>query len=168
MASGNLGLISFPRDPGRVSLEQIERDRPGLIEALRTHPGVGFVLVRSESDGAVVLGGAGRHRLSDGHVDGVDPLAPFGPGAAAHVARTDGFSNCPDLVLNSTWWPETREVAAFEELVGSHGGMGGSQSFPFVLHPADLAYPAEGVIGAGTLHQVLRSWLVQLGHEEYR
>ena len=33
------------------------------------------------------------------------------------------------------------EVAAFEELVGSHGGMGGEQSHPFVLSPSDWAMP---------------------------
>ena len=60
MASGNLGLISFPREPGRVTLEQIEARRPGLLDALRAHPGIGFVLVRSERDGAVVLGPRGR------------------------------------------------------------------------------------------------------------
>src|SRR3954464_11626287 len=31
MASGNLGLITFPRLAGRATLEQIERERPGLV-----------------------------------------------------------------------------------------------------------------------------------------
>ena len=51
MASGNLGLITFPRIPRRATLERIEQHRPGLIETLRTHPGIGFVLVRSTSTG---------------------------------------------------------------------------------------------------------------------
>ena len=46
-----------------------------------------------------------------------------------------GFAHCPDIVLNSTYWAETDEVAAFEELVGSHGGMGGEQSHPLALFP---------------------------------
>jgi hypothetical protein len=70
-------------------------------------------------------------------------------------------------MINSTYWPESAEVAAFEELVGSHGGLGGPQSFPFVLHPADLAWPAEGIVGAQSVHHVLRRWLVALGHVEY-
>ena len=86
--------------------------------------------------------------LDEDRVEGEDPLAPFGPNAADHVRRTDGFPHCADLVVNSTYWPEFGEVAAFEELVGSHGGMGGTQSFPFVLHPADLAWPEEEVVGA--------------------
>ena len=60
MASGNLGLISFPREPGRLTLERIEELYPALIPALREHPGIGFLLVRSERDGAVVLGSSGR------------------------------------------------------------------------------------------------------------
>ena len=58
MASGNLGLISFPREPGRVTLEQIAERRPGLLDALRSHPGIAFLLVRSEHLGPVVLGPA--------------------------------------------------------------------------------------------------------------
>ncbi len=46
--------------------------------------------------------------------------------------------------------------------------MGGTQSFPFVLHPAELTLPTEELIGAEAVHRELRRWLVELGHEEYR
>jgi hypothetical protein len=165
MASGNLGLITFPRLPGRVTLEQMP---PGLVDALRTHPGIAFLLVRSQIHGALVLGPRGQRRLSDDTVEGEDPLAPFGPYAADHVRRTDGFRHCPDLVVNSTYWPDLGEVAAFEELVGSHGGLGGTQSHPFVLHPPDLPWPEEPVIGARHVHRVFRGWLSALGQDAYR
>jgi uncharacterized membrane protein YvlD (DUF360 family) len=170
MASGNLGLISFPREPGRVTLEQIEARRPGLLDALRTHPGIGFALVRSERDGAVVLGANGRVLLdAEGgpRVDGEDPLAPFGPRAAEHVKRTDAFRACPDVVVNSTYWEGVDEVAAFEELVGSHGGLGGGQAHPFVLHPVELPWPAEEVVGAETIHRLLCGWLARVGQDGY-
>ena len=96
------------------------------------------MLVRSEHLGSVVLGPAGQRLLRDDTVEGVDPLAPFGPYAADHVRRTDAFEHCPDIVVNGHYWDELEEVAAFEELVGSHGGMGGGQSHPFVMHPPDL------------------------------
>jgi len=172
MASGNLGLISFPREPGRVTLEQVEARRPGLLDALRAHPGVGFVLVRSERDGAVVLGPRGRVLLDVGAegrptVEGEDPLAPFGPRAAEHVKRTDAFPACPDVVVNSAYWDDVDEVAAFEELVGSHGGLGGGQAHPFVLHPAALPWPREEVVGAEAVHRLLCGWLAGLGQEGY-
>jgi uncharacterized membrane protein YvlD (DUF360 family) len=167
MASGCLGLISFPRESGRVSLERIDRLHPELIGALRAHPGIGFLLVRSEEHGALVLGAGGVNYLDEGRIEGDDPLAPFGAHAARHVRRTDGFAHCPDIVVNSTYWQESDEVAAFEELVGSHGGLGGTQSHPFLLHPFELALPPEELIGAELVHRHLRRWLVELGHEEY-
>jgi uncharacterized membrane protein YvlD (DUF360 family) len=167
MASGCLGLITFPREPGRVSLERIEALYPALIPALRDHPGIGFILVRSERDGALAIGAAGTHHLADDRVEGEDPLAPFGPNAADHLRRTDGFAHCADLMINSTYWTDFGEVAAFEELVGSHGGMGGTQSFPFVLHPSELEWPAEQVVGAERVHRVFRGWLAGLGQSAY-
>jgi uncharacterized membrane protein YvlD (DUF360 family) len=167
MASGCLGLVSFPRQPGRVSLEWLESRHPQLIPALRNHPGIGFVLVRSELHGAVVLGRSGAHFIEQDRIEGEDPLAPFGSNAARHVLRTHGFPHCPDVVVNSTYWADSDEVAAFEELVGSHGGLGGSQCFPFVLFPAEFSWPAEEVVGSEVVHRWLRSWLSQLGQTEY-
>jgi len=167
MASGCLGLISFPREPGRVSLERIEALYPGLLPTLRDHPGVGFVLVRSERHGALTIGAEGTRFLDSNRVEGEDPLVPFGPNAADHVRRTDGFEHCADLMVNSAYWPEFGEVAAFEELVGSHGGLGGTQSHPFVLHPAELQWPDEEVIGAERVHRIFRGWLAGLGQSAY-
>jgi len=162
MASGCLGLITFPREPGRVSLERIEELYPDLIPGLRNHPGIGFLLVRSDADGAVALGPSGVNYLDRDWTEGEDPLAPFGPEAPAHVKRTDSFPNCADIMINSTYWDDLDEVAAFEELVGSHGGLGGTQSFPFVLHPTDFVWPREQVVGAEGVHHVLKDWQAQL------
>ena len=167
MASGCLGLISFPREPGRMTAERLAERYPQVLPTLRAHPGIGFVLVRSEQHGALVLGARGAHYLDEGRVEGEDPLAPFGPNAARHVKRTDGFPHCADLMVNSTYWHDLDEVAAFEELVGSHGGLGGTQAYPFLLHPVELALPDGALVGAEAVHRELRRWLVQLGHPEY-
>jgi uncharacterized membrane protein YvlD (DUF360 family) len=76
LASGNLGLVSFTRLDGRATLEQIDALHPRLLLGLATHPGIGFVMVRSETLGAVVIGGGGIRYLSDDRVEGEDPLAP--------------------------------------------------------------------------------------------
>ncbi len=168
MASGCLGLIFFPREPGRVTLERLDELYPQLVPALRSHPGIGFLLVRSDRHGAVALGARGTAYLDEQRVEGEDPLASFGANAATHLKRTDGFPNCGDIMLNSPYWSELDEVAAFEGLVGSHGGLGGAQTQPFVLVPSDWTLPDEPVVGAGQLHTWLRRWLVETGHEAYR
>jgi len=158
MASGCLGLVSFPRQAGRLTFEQIDQLHPELIRGLVQHPGIGFLLVRSSRDGALAIGAQGTNFLDRQRVDGKDPLEPFGPNTAEHVRRTDGFPHCPDLILNSTYWDDLDEVAAFEELVGSHGGLGGAQSYPFVLHPVDLEWPDEPVIGAESIYHIFKGW----------
>src|SRR4051812_1043067 len=167
MASGCLGLISFPRQPGRATLEWIQERYPQLIPTLRDHQGIGFLLVRSAERGALAIGRDGTHELDSGRVEGSDPLAPFGPNAAAHVKRTDGFAHCADIMLNSTYWTETDEVAAFEELVGSHGGLGGTQCHPFAAVPDGLRLPDGPIVGAVAMHHAMRGWLAQLGHTAY-
>jgi uncharacterized membrane protein YvlD (DUF360 family) len=159
LASGNLGLLSFPAIGGRATRQELERRYPGLIEGLRTHDGVGLLLVRDETDGDIVLGPDGIHRLDDDSVEGTDPLAPFGPHAADHLRRTSSFVNCPDLLVNSFYDPATDEGAAFEELIGFHGGLGGRQSHPFILAPTGLPEPTEELVGALSVHRLLKSWL---------
>jgi uncharacterized membrane protein YvlD (DUF360 family) len=167
LASGNLGLVSFPRLLERPTLEEIDALYPHLISTLRDHPGVAFLVVRSAHGGPVAIGKHGRHYVADGRVEGEDPLAPFGPNAAAKVRRTDGFPNCADIMVNSTYWDELQEVAAFEELIGSHGGMGGLQQYPFLLVPSDFEIPDEMLLGPGAVHRQMRAWLAGLGHDAY-
>jgi hypothetical protein len=149
-----------------VTLERLAERYPRVLPTLYAHPGVGFALVRSAEHGAMAIGADGVNYLDEGRVDGADPLALFGPNAARHVKRTDGFPHCPDIVVNSTYWAELDEVAAFEELVGSHGGMGGDQSFPFLLHPVELAVDGD-LVGAEAVHRQMRRWLAGLGHAEF-
>ena len=56
MASGCLGLINFPREPGRMTIERLDDLHPALIEGLAAHPGIGFVLIDSEEHGAMAIG----------------------------------------------------------------------------------------------------------------
>jgi hypothetical protein len=47
---------------------------------------------------------------------------------------------------------------AFEELICFHGGIGGPQTRPFILHPAHLEVPPDPLIGAASVHGILASW----------
>jgi uncharacterized membrane protein YvlD (DUF360 family) len=165
LASGCLGLVYFPGGKRRLTAEEIERRHPGLLAGLASHPGIGFVMVRSEQEGGVVLGGSGRRRLSDDLVDGNDPLAPFDATAVDHLRRHDGFRHCPDILINGAYDPETDEVQPFEEFMGSHGGMGGMQMHPFAVVPAEWSEPAAPIVGVRPMHLQLKRWLAETGLE---
>ncbi len=141
LGSGNLGLVYLMEERRRLTLEEIEARHPQLVPALRAHPHVGWLLVRSSEHGAVALGARGAHYLADGRVEGDDPLAPFSPSAPQHLLRTDGFEHVADIMVGSFYDPELEEGCAFEELICFHGGLGGLQTRPFILHPSHLEVP---------------------------
>ncbi|MFD9007206.1 phage holin family protein [Streptomyces sp. NPDC059582] len=165
LASGNLGLVSFPDVPHRMTREEIDTRHPALLPTLANHPGIGFLLVRSEEHGGLVLGARGAEIPLDRLDEDPGPLAAFGPGAADAVRRTHSFPHTADIMVNSFHEPADGEVLAFEEQIGSHGGLGGAQGTPFLMFPLAFSTPVEHgaqLVGAEHLHQVLRRWLCEL------
>ena len=156
--SGNLGLIYLMEEKRRLTLEEIEHRHPQLVPALRAHPHIGWLLIHSAEHGAVAVGRAGAHYLATGDVDGEDPLAAFSPTAARHLMRADGFAYAPDIAVGSFYDPERDEGCAFEELISFHGGLGGPQTRPFILHPERLHMPDGPIVGAAAVHAVLSGW----------
>ena len=161
-ASGNLALIYFPRLNGRVTLEDVDARWPGLVAALVDHEGMGLLMGRSSERGSMVMGKSGIHYLDDGSITGEDPMLPFGPYAEVGMKRIDGMEHCPDLVAISLLDTATDEVAAFEELIGSHGGLGGTQTQPFILHPSEWTID-EPIVGAEDVYWQIRRWLESTG-----
>jgi uncharacterized membrane protein YvlD (DUF360 family) len=162
LGSGNLGLVYLMDEPRRLTHEEIVRRHPQLIPALREHPHVGWVLVQSAAHGAVALGPRGAHFLDEGRVEGEDPLGLFSPRAAAHLLRTSRFEHVADLMVGSFYDPALDEGCAFEELISFHGGLGGSQTRPFLLYPAALELPPGPIVGAEALHRILAAWRAEL------
>jgi hypothetical protein len=119
-------------------------------------------LVRDAVVDDVVLGSAGERHLDGDRIEGVDPLAPFGVSAADHLRRTSGFTDCPDILVNGVYDPVTDEGAAFEDLIGFHGGLGGKQCGPFVLAPIGLTQPSEQLVGARSVHDLFKTWLSEV------
>jgi len=156
LASGNLGLIYFTEWQERMSYEQISDAFPLLVPGLVSQEWIGFVMVRSHVHGPIAIGAKGTYYLRDERYEGENPLANFGLRAADHLKRTDGFRYVPDILVNSAYDPQRDEVAAFEELVGSHGGLGGTQCKPFVLFPAGWDLDQKEIVGAEKLHELLK------------
>jgi hypothetical protein len=163
LGSGNLGLVYVP-GPRRLTLAEIEARWPALVPGLAAHPGIGFVAALGE-EGPVVIGPAGRHHLATGVVEGEDPMAAFDEHAPAMLLAAALSPMAPELYVNSAVDPDSLEVAAFEPLVGCHGGLGGWQDRGFVLAPPTLLDPADGpIIGGEALHRRLVAALESLGH----
>jgi hypothetical protein len=158
LASGCMGLIYSREAKQRLTYEEIQMLYPDLIPGLVSHPGIGFVLVKSAEDGSLVIGKDGFHFLEDDRVDGTDPLAVYGPHAARHLSRESQFPDCPDIVVNTSYDPLTEEICTFEYQVGHHGGLGGPQSHAFLLHPTEFPVEDEPVVGAEEVNRLLRRW----------
>ena len=162
LGSGNLGLIYLMEERRRLTMEEIDERHPRLLPALRAHPHVGFILVRSAEHGPVALGAGGANYVEEGRVEGEDPLAAFSSNASHHLRRTDRFAHVADIMVNSFYDAELEEGCAFEELISFHGGMGGTQTRAFILHPVDLELPEEPIVGAAAVHDVLAGWRREL------
>lgn len=168
VGSGNLGGVWFTESAERLTVADLENAHPGLVEALAAHPGIGFVVVMAH-DGPAALNAQGVMDLTTGEVTGEDPLAPFPAQARADLLRAASFSTAPDIYVNSLYDPVLDEVAAFEELVGCHGGLGGWQTRPMLVHPAgwtvddDLTDDVGRLCGADAVHRQFVRWLEALG-----
>jgi hypothetical protein len=165
VGSGNLGLIYFTGHDNRLTAEELEELHPNLVSTLAAHPGVAMLMLRSASHGAVVFGPRGVRYLDEDRVEGEDPTVLFGPHTVISLKREDAMTHAPDLLLISQYDPELGEVAAFEELIGSHGGLGGPQTEPFILHPSDWELDEAVPLGAPAIYRNLRRWLGSVGIE---
>jgi len=166
-ASGNLALVFLKASNKRMTVEEILAHYPRLLPGLLAHPGVGVIVAMSEEAGPIAMGKAGGvYQLADGKVVEPNPLAPYSRHTARHLLELAEYKNCGDLVLFSQFDPQTLEGAAFEELVGFHGGIGGWQTQPFLLYPSHFeSEPLPEIVGAGGVYQVIKRWRTQLGHE---
>jgi hypothetical protein len=163
VGSGNLGLVYFTGHDHRLTVEELEELHPGLVSTLAAHPGVAMLMVRSARHGAVVFGPNGTRYLDEDRVEGEDPTTPFGPHTILSLRREDEMTHAPDLLLISEYNAGLGEVAAFEELIGSHGGLGGPQTHPFILHPSDWQLDEEVPLGAPAVYRNLRRWIESMG-----
>lgn len=140
--SGNLANVYFNLHTGKVNQVELNQAHPGMLDALVSHEGIGLVVAYDEVGDPWVLGKSGARHLRTGHVLEDDPLIPYGnvDFRAAQLLRLAEFPHAGDLVVISTLYPDG-QVAAFEELVGCHGGLGGQQTDAFLFHPADMEIP---------------------------
>ena len=157
LASGNLAMIYLTQWHHRLTYEEINEMFPQLISEIVNNEYIGFILVRSSQKGDMAIGKNGIYYLDGGEIEGQNPLEGFGDNIAKHLKRNSTFKYTPDILVNSFYDAENDEVCAFEELIGSHGGVGGSQSEPFILYPSDWIVPDEEIVGAENIYKLLKT-----------
>lgn len=161
LGSGNLGLIYLTEWKQRLTYEEIVMLFPELIPGLVKHPGIGFILVHSITNGGMVIGEDGIYYLDTDKIIGENPLINYGKNAARHLKRQNTFNNMPDIMVNGFYDEKYDEVNAFEELIGSHGGLGGDQTKPFILYPSEWEDPGK-LIGASSIYEFLKKEINEL------
>ncbi|MEE3418768.1 MAG: phage holin family protein [Methanosphaera sp.] len=166
LASGNLAMIYLTQWSHRLTYEEIQKLFPELIPGIVNNEYIGFIVVRSSEKGDLAIGKNGTYYLDTGEIDGENPLEGFGKNIARHLKRNSSFKYTPDILVNSFYDEENDEVCAFEELVGSHGGAGGSQSKPFILYPSDWNIGDEEIVGAESIYRILKDNLKKLKEGE--
>ncbi len=140
--SGNIAQVYFDLARRKLTYKELDQAYPGMLDKLVAHEGVGFMVAFNDDGVPLVFGKMGARNLHTGEITGEDPLKPYGDPdfRAAQVRRVADFPHSGDLIVNSTIYPDG-SVAAMEELIGNHGGLGGEQTDAFILHPANMPIP---------------------------
>lgn len=148
--SGSLAHVYVNRSTRQLTWREIERLHPGLVEALVNQEGVGLVVTRAE-DGVYVLSKEGKAPL-DGRGGANDLLSRFEEPAVAEaqLRYLASFPHSGDLIVFGAY--RDGQVVGFEEQVGSHGGLGGPQCYPFILYSSRYQINTEEMINAKELY----------------
>ncbi len=134
---------------------------PELMPGLIRHEGIGFIMVRSEEHGPLVISRDGVRNLETDEVEGEDPLRWYSEHTAGNLRELDSYQHIGDIFIISMYDPSTEEVAPFEHQVGSHGGLGGLQTKAFVMYPAAFATQDKTVdlVGAQEVNRKIHEWM---------
>jgi hypothetical protein len=145
--SGGLAHVYFNLSPQRLSLSEIVWLYPMLTTRLLEHPAIGLI-VGLEDEQIVMMGQAGTRILTgdSNYLHGDDPLCGLdNPDAIlAELTQLAAYPHSGDLILFGAWDSDGK-VITFEEQVGTHGGVGGPQEWPFVVYPADVSLDAPAL-----------------------
>ncbi len=147
-ALANVYFTRFSRTP---QMHDIECAAPGVLTALRTHPGIGLVLAR-QNGRVMALHAGGVADLEDSDSDALAFLRKYDDPEilAPQLTELARMPSAGDLLVFGAYDGEV--VVSFEDHAGSHGGLGGVQMYPFMAAPREQAPAFAGVTDARQLH----------------
>lgn len=175
------------REVGREGEEIVVHGRTGTLRlrapAPRSAAGNGDAAAATPSSGTCDAHGGKPGEASQcperipaefvAHVDGQNPLGGYEEPEVAQrqIAAYASMEACGDIIcFASTFTPTTLRVAtpgaagethmySFEHQLGTHASIGGDQSYPFLMLPADVKFDSEPIITASQLHPFLRAFV---------
>jgi uncharacterized membrane protein YvlD (DUF360 family) len=162
-ASGNLAHVYLTHARERLTAERLMKSHAALFETLVSHPGIGFAMAVRENGDVLVVGKTGARRLPSGEIEGTDPLLSYLNGSddestLSALSALGGFSRSGDFIVNGAMLSE-HSVVTFEDQVGTHGGLGGTQTAPFILYPRRLKASRGDLRDPARIHDFLKSVL---------
>ena len=155
-SSGSLAHVYFNMVEHRMDLSEISAAFPSLVVSLLSHPGIWLVVAREadrilimDYDSILTFSSRAEERLEGDH-----PLIrlPEPEHAAAQIRRIASFEQSGDLILLGSYDPARDSVVCFEHQWASHGGLGGPQDYPAMVHPKDVDWDLSQVHNAVDLY----------------
>ncbi len=156
VSAGPNAFVYFVESPTPLTLDEIDRRYPGLVDDLSRHRGIGVVLVRSEA-GAVCVWQGRRARLGElepGPFAGREDLAIVIDGIGDLMA----MPSAGDLVIYGHH-AEGGDVSFIDEQ-GAHAGPSREELHTFIIHPARVRLPLP-IVHPVQLHPHLAEYLTQ-------
>ena len=158
LGSGNLGLVYLMEERRRLTLEELDQRHPNLLPALREHPHVGWLLVRSSS--------TAPSRSA--------PTAPTTSPRAASRARTHSRRSHPPRPrtccaptasrTSPTSWseasttPTSTKAAPSKNSSASTAASAASKPAPSSSTPPTSKYPPNPSSAPPSVHAILTGW----------
>jgi hypothetical protein len=154
--SGSLAHVYFSVSTARLRVSEISALFPDLVVSLASHPGIWFVM-GIEGDEVLLFSREGVLTLRDDQVvsaEGRDPLQvlPEPELARRELVNLAHYPHSGDLILLGRYDPQADTVICFEDQWASHGGLGGAQDCPFLVHPPHLPWDLSQVGNAREMY----------------
>jgi hypothetical protein len=139
----------------KLGIDAIQRRWPALLDALVRCPAIGLVAARGPR-GPVVFYRGRRYDLDDRRaLEGLEPFRRLGYDVLrVHLRDAARGQRSGDLVLYGAF-AEVGNVA-FDFEFGSHGGVAPDELDQFVVYPAHVDFPLEGLVAAEDFYQFFR------------
>jgi len=153
-SSGSLAHVYFNLTADAMDLGEVAILYPDLLTDLLAQESIGLILGRHEGRPAIVAP-SGVLPLSVEDADDEDhPLSTLREPrrAAEQLRRLASFPHSGDLILLGAW-SDDGSVVCFEDQWASHGGLGGPQGYPFILHPTHNGWNIDAINNAEQLHR---------------